>query len=133
MHMLPTTMCNMRKSISWMVADSERVCPTSARRLAEQVHRRHMVVADHNDHTDCEEPVLIKHVDGQMYAQVPTWSAGDNAGFTSVKRGFMNPRRRHTLKVDAARCSVSQFAMFVALVCTRCGSVAGQCFLGWQA
>jgi len=72
--------------------------------LASGIERKHMVVGDANDHTQCEEPVVLKYISGQLYANLPTWGSSDIAGFTGPKRSFMNPRRKHT--VEAVRASI---------------------------
>lgn len=72
--------------------------------LASGVERKHMVVGDANDRTQCEEPVVLKYIAGQLYANLPTWETSFIAGFDSSKVSFMNPRRKHT--VDAVRASI---------------------------
>jgi len=70
------------------------------------IRKEHMVVPDHNDHVECEEPVIIKYKDGILYGSLPTHAASPIAGFDSSKLSFMNPRRRHT--IDAVQRSINR-------------------------
>ena len=72
-----------------------------------------MVVGDANDRTQCEEPVVLKYIAGQLYANLPTWETSFIAGgWTGVQRS----------------CSCSSVDACAAVRCYGCGrrlAVAG--------
>eukprot|EP00039_Didymoeca_costata_P020553 m.341648 g.341648 ORF g.341648 m.341648 type:complete len:504 (+) comp20294_c0_seq1:118-1629(+) len=62
------------------------------------IQRKNMPKPDPNDRTDCEEPLVIKYKDGQLYASFPTHAASPIAGYDPTKVSFMNPRRKHSIE-----------------------------------